>query len=94
MSDAPDRIFLQDAGDYTRAAAFEVTWCVDPQDDADTEYIRADKVRALVEAIKNAIALGMIPKSSAKDGGACRHSSQVHAADAIRAALAALDAKP
>lgn len=52
MSDAPERIFLQDAGDYARAAAFEVTWCVEPQDDADTEYIRADRVAALVE--KNA----------------------------------------
>ena len=49
MTDAPERIFLQDAGDYARAAAFEVTWCVEPQDDADTEYIRADKVAALVE---------------------------------------------
>lgn len=52
MTDAPERIFLQDAGDYARAAAFEVTWCVEPQDDADTEYIRADKVAALVEALQ------------------------------------------
>ena len=38
----PDRIYLQDAGDYASAAEFEVTWCVDPQDDGDTEYIRRD----------------------------------------------------
>jgi hypothetical protein len=56
MSEAPERIFLQDAGDYERAARFDVTWCVEPQDDADTEYVRADlapdaaKVAALVEA--------------------------------------------
>lgn len=39
---APERIYLQDAGDYDAVAQFEVTWCEEPQDDADTEYIRAD----------------------------------------------------
>lgn len=53
---APKRIWLQDAGDYRRAARFEVTWCAEPQDDADTEYIRADLVQALVaEAMKRAL---------------------------------------
>lgn len=42
MSDAPERIWLQDAGDYAAAEKLEVTWCVNPVDDADTEYIRAD----------------------------------------------------
>ena len=49
---APDRIDLQDAGDYSNAAAFEVTWCVEPQDDGDTEYIRAD---AVAEMIRQAV---------------------------------------
>jgi hypothetical protein len=44
---APDRIFLQDAGDYASAAKLEVTWCVEPVDQADTEYVRADLVAAL-----------------------------------------------
>ena len=35
---------MQDAGEYDAAADFEVTWCVEPQDDKDTEYIRADLV--------------------------------------------------
>lgn len=47
---APDRIWLQDAGDYEGAAEFEVTWCSEPQDDDDTEYIRADLVQALIKA--------------------------------------------
>ena len=47
---APDRIWLQDAGDYECAAEFEVTWCSEPQDDGDTEYIRADLVQALIQA--------------------------------------------
>ena len=49
---APERIWLQDAGDYDNTAQFEVTWCAEPQDDADTEYIRADLVQTLVEASK------------------------------------------
>lgn len=50
---APECIYLQDAGDYSNAAAFEVTWCVEPQDDGDTEYIRADTV---AEMIRQAVA--------------------------------------
>ena len=49
---APERIYLQDAGDYSKAAALEVTWCVEPQDDGDTEYIRAD---AVAEMIRRAV---------------------------------------
>lgn len=37
---APERIWLQDGGDFD--AASEVTWCQHSIDDADTEYIRAD----------------------------------------------------
>jgi hypothetical protein len=44
---APERIFLQDGGDYEGYAPFEVTWCVEPQDAADTEYVRADLFHAL-----------------------------------------------
>ena len=40
MSEAPDRIWLQDAGDYDRA--HEVTWCATPIDDDDTGYTRDD----------------------------------------------------
>jgi hypothetical protein len=86
MGDAPERIFLQDAGDYARAAAFEVTWCVEPQDDADTEYIRADKVQALVEALQW-IALG---PSFDETPAETVFAMMRHASDA----LAALDAKP
>ena len=46
----PDRIYLQDAGDYDSTAEFEVTWCSEPQDDGDTEYIRADLVQSLIQA--------------------------------------------
>lgn len=49
---APERIYLQDAGDYSKAAALEVTWCVEPQDDGDTGYIRAD---AVAEMIRQAV---------------------------------------
>ena len=54
---APEHIYLQDAGDYDCASQFEVTWCVEPQDDADTKYIRIDlaaqiRADALREASK------------------------------------------
>lgn len=44
---APKRIWLQDAGDYDSAmsSSDDVTWCVSPMDDRDTEYIRADLPR-------------------------------------------------
>lgn len=45
---APERIYLQDAGDYSKAAALEVTWCVEPQDDDDTEYTRSDLITAMI----------------------------------------------
>jgi hypothetical protein len=63
MTDAPERIWLQTAGEW--AGASEVTWCELPVNDGDHEYIRADlaspsdplaaalarpEVRALVEA--------------------------------------------
>jgi len=46
-----------------------------------------DLVRALVEALENAVECGIVPKSSAAEGGAMRHSRQVEVADQIRAAL-------
>lgn len=44
VSDAPERIWLQDGGDYELAkqAMSDLTWCSDPIDEADTEYVRAD----------------------------------------------------
>lgn len=44
MSDAPERIWLQDDGDYSKArlALSDLTWCEDQINDADTEYRRAD----------------------------------------------------
>ncbi|MDH2234668.1 hypothetical protein N5K37_32680, partial [Delftia tsuruhatensis] len=50
---------------------------------------------ALLAAIQAAVDSGMVPVSSAKDGGASRHSAQVRAADQIRSALALVKgAKP
>lgn len=40
ITTAPERIWLQDGGDFD--AASEVTWCQHSIDDADTEYVRAD----------------------------------------------------
>lgn len=42
----------------------------------------------LLEALQAAIDCGMVPISSAKEGGASTHSRQVHVADQIRAAIA------
>jgi len=41
----------------------------------------------LLEALQAAIECGMVPKSSAAEGGAARHVKQLHVADQIRAAI-------
>ena len=46
----------------------------------------------LLAALEAAVACGMVPISSAAEGGAVRHSKQVQVADMIRAAIA--KAKP
>lgn len=71
-----------DAYDDERAARIRSALTVTPHDPA--------KVRALVGALEAAFACGMIPKSTAADGGANRHSEQVRVADQLRAALAAM----
>jgi hypothetical protein len=52
MTNAPDRIWLQDGGDYdaARQANSDVTWCNAPVNDGDTEYLRTDLAQAQVAA--------------------------------------------
>lgn len=50
MSDAPERIWLNDGGDYEAAKeammyAEGVTWCEHQIEDGDTEYVRADLIK-------------------------------------------------
>ena len=54
----------------------------------DGEFVDADVAQELYDALVAAVDCGMVPISSAKDGGAARHSRQVHVADQIRAAIA------
>lgn len=51
--EAPERIWLQDGGDYTGAAdaLADLTWCREPINDRDTEYRRADLPPTLAEAM-------------------------------------------
>ena len=64
------------------------------QEDWDGRAIRAELRRLhevnanLLSALVAAVESGLVPVSSAKDGGAVRHSKQVHVADQIRAAIA------
>lgn len=46
-----------------------------------------ERVKELEVVLQEAVDCGMVPKSSAKDGGASKYSRQVHVADRIRAAL-------
>ena len=63
--------------------------------DADAEQKRradayeqlVDRVKELEGALRDAVDCGMVPKSSAADGGASKYSAQVLVADRIRAAL-------
>lgn len=47
-----------------------------------------EMVKELTGVLQAAVDCGMVPKSSALDGGASKYSAQVHVADSIRAALA------
>jgi hypothetical protein len=49
-----------------------------------------EMVGPLAEAVEAAFACGMIPTTSAKEGGAARHSQQVRVADNLRATLSAI----
>lgn len=42
----------------------------------------------MLEALEAAVACGLIPATSAREGGAARFSEQVRAADKVRAAIA------
>lgn len=50
-----------------------------------------ERAKPLVEALKEAIDSGIVPISSASEGGANKYSRQVLAADRIRAAIAKYD---
>ena len=47
-----------------------------------------ERVKELEGVLRDAVDSGIVPKSSASDGGASKYSAQVHVADRIRAALA------
>ena len=62
---------------------------------ADAYDQLAERVKELEGALRDAVDCGMVPTSSAKDGGASKYSAQVLVADRIRAALAKCEgAKP
>jgi hypothetical protein len=64
-------------------------WCGDDRDGDESANARLIAAAPdMYKALEAAMASGMVPKSSVSDGGACRHSAQVRAADMIRAALA------
>lgn len=73
-----------DAGDNARLIAeagtvFHETQCTPRQ--------LVERVKELEGALRDAVDCGMVPKSSAADGGASKYSAQVLVADRIRAAL-------
>ena len=53
---APDKIWLNDDGDYEGASRWEVGWCADPISDNDTEYTRSALIPAMIaEAVARAL---------------------------------------
>lgn len=66
--------------------------CVTPHDYAthaiNTHDDLVDMNQELLEALEAAVECGMVPTSSATEGGAMRYVKQAHVADQIRAAIA------
>lgn len=66
--------------------------CVTPHDYAthaiNTHDDLVDMNQELLEALEAAVECGMVPISSATEGGAMRYVKQAHVADQIRAAIA------
>lgn len=69
-------------------SAFRAT---QPDPLADPRVWEHPQVWELIEAVEDGIRAGLLPKTSASEGGAARHSAQVKAADRLRAALAAFN---
>lgn len=75
-----------DGADYGQKRCQEISTAARARMEADARLISA--APDMAEALQAAIDCGMVPISSAKEGGAFRHSRQVEVADMIRAALA------
>ena len=59
-------------------------WVILAKESAETIVKNGNRVEELEEAIQAAFDCGMIPISTASDGGAARHSKQVRVADMLR----------
>jgi hypothetical protein len=75
MTDAPERIWLQDDGEWSDDAyvAGEITWCDHAINEADTRYIRAD----IAEAEKRAARSAAYEKAATR----CFKLSEIYSAD-------------
>ena len=74
------------AGVIQEVAACGPTEAGSEQQEANASLIAA--APELLDALQAAVGCGMVPASSASEGGAVRHAAQVHVADQIRAAIA------
>lgn len=79
-------ITLGDGTVIAFAVASDDDYFADNRVDANANLIAA--APELLDALIEAVDCGMVPISSAKDGGASTHSRQVRCADMIRAAIA------
>lgn len=88
----PDDYGAEDLCAYIDGNRKHVAHCMPPDGistelrDANARLISA--APELLEALQEAVDCGMVPTSSAKDGGAVAYSRQVRCADLIRAAIA------
>ena len=73
----PDRIYLQDAGDYESAADGEVTWCVEPQDENDTGYSRIDPAVLAALPEVQALIVGVLELAASMIEDNVRHAKDL-----------------
>lgn len=81
-------VFASVLGEYVANTLVEEHLDLVPREQVEANARLISAAPDLLAALEDAIECGLVPKSSALEGGALRYSSQVKCADKIRAAIA------
>ncbi|MEG2133061.1 hypothetical protein [Pseudomonas sp.] len=86
LGEVADRLEVVQEG-YDKAISSSVTWEARATKEASRAEDLLEQRDELLAALEAAVECGMVPTSSATEGGAMRYVKQAHVADQIRAAI-------